>query len=767
MRLPYGLLLTLLATPALAQPDLRIVGSVEETDQGRDPGEDVSLDYTVVNDGDVDVSSPTVGFYLSTDAALDASDVFLGSDSAGDVGAGEDEDDSEDVTIPSSTSDGQYYVLFVVDDGDVVAESDETNNVDAAALTVGDGGGGGTSGVELRLRGTFLPSGEVSPGGEVSADLNVYNGGSVTVDEVDVGFFISEDATWDAGDRFVDAESLGSNVEPGEMEEEDMDFDVPVDVEPGEYYFFLVVDPYDVFDEADEANNVLGKAVTVTGDPDATADLTIRRLRRDAYNVRAGTDVRLDYEVANLGGLGVDDGAVGIFLSADEVLSPDDRFFEVNGTFPIGGGEANQEAAFLTMPFNTPGGEYTLILVADYPDAVAESDESNNVATTRIRVLEKEPGAIGEVGAVTWDQYKLQAVGTLELASGFPDPVIVLGPHASDDDEPAVVVVHLFNRDRWVQAVEWDTQDGDEGDHGDTTVPYLVLEPGVYRLPDGRRVEAGLAETDARGFAAVSFSEPFDERPVVLATVRLRDTLLRDAVPVATQVRARPDRFRVDLAYAEGSTQAPPTQVVSWVAIAPGQGPVRGPLLTAGALRVGGTPTSVRFGRRVPADALLFGATQSLREADPAMPRLLDQDRWAATVVLQEETSADAETDHVEEQFGFAVFRPGVLYGERVEAPSVRAGAAASAEAPTLSVGIRPNPTAGPASVSVWVPTAGPVRVDVYDVVGRRVATIADGPAEAGALEVTLEGSRLPAGTYLVRATAGAEAATRQFVVVR
>jgi hypothetical protein len=63
--------------------------------------------------------------------------------------------------------------------------------------------------------------------------------------------------------------------------------------------------------------------------------------------------------------------------------------------------------------------------------------------------------------------------------------------------------------------------------------------------------------------------------------------------------------------------------------------------------------------------------------------------------------------------------------------------------------------TANPFSASVRLrlalPAAAPVRAEAFDVLGRPVAVLFDGPAPAGDLALTLDGSNLAAGVYVVR----------------
>ncbi len=78
------------------------------------------------------------------------------------------------------------------------------------------------------------------------------------------------------------------------------------------------------------------------------------------------------------------------------------------------------------------------------------------------------------------------------------------------------------------------------------------------------------------------------------------------------------------------------------------------------------------------------------------------------------------------------------------------AGASALAAA-TVSGEVEafPNPFAGTATLRFGLAEAGDVRLAVYDVLGREVAVLADGLAEAGTHEVSLSGRGLAAGTYV------------------
>jgi hypothetical protein len=65
---------------------------------------------------------------------------------------------------------------------------------------------------------------------------------------------------------------------------------------------------------------------------------------------------------------------------------------------------------------------------------------------------------------------------------------------------------------------------------------------------------------------------------------------------------------------------------------------------------------------------------------------------------------------------------------------------------------LHPNPASLQTVVELELPSANKVRVAVFDVLGRRVAVLHDGPLGAGAHRLRLDASALPAGVYVVRA---------------
>ncbi len=103
-----------------------------------------------------------------------------------------------------------------------------------------------------------------------------------------------------------------------------------------------------------------------------------------------------------------------------------------------------------------------------------------------------------------------------------------------------------------------------------------------------------------------------------------------------------------------------------------------------------------------------------------------------------------------------------LLKGQLAETTDIAAAGAAADRTPALAMealptefaldAAYPNPFNPQTTVPFRLPEAAEVHIEVFDVTGRRVALLADGPYEAGAYSVTFDAGRLSSGIYLVRA---------------
>ena len=78
-----------------------------------------------------------------------------------------------------------------------------------------------------------------------------------------------------------------------------------------------------------------------------------------------------------------------------------------------------------------------------------------------------------------------------------------------------------------------------------------------------------------------------------------------------------------------------------------------------------------------------------------------------------------------------------------------------------------PNPFNPTTTIPFALPEAAEVRLSVYDLLGRRVAVLVEGPMAAGRHEVRFQGDHLSSGVYLVRMQAGVFSQVRRMTLVK
>ncbi|MBM3315173.1 T9SS type A sorting domain-containing protein, partial [candidate division WOR-3 bacterium] len=78
-----------------------------------------------------------------------------------------------------------------------------------------------------------------------------------------------------------------------------------------------------------------------------------------------------------------------------------------------------------------------------------------------------------------------------------------------------------------------------------------------------------------------------------------------------------------------------------------------------------------------------------------------------------------------------------------------------------------PNPFTNSVRISYQVPTAGRVKVDVFDISGRSVATLVDGEQPAGRTSTNWNARNLASGVYLVKVTLPGGATTEKLMLLR
>ncbi len=224
-------------------------------------------------------------------------------------------------------------------------------------------------------------------------------------------------------------------------------------------------------------------------------------------------------------------------------------------------------------------------------------------------------------------------------------------------------------------------------------------------------------------------------------------------VPV---VLARGERVFFDATFAVGPDG--PASFDYWTEATLPNGSVRGPLLGPNTVFVTPPQTvTLSFSQRVP-NAAPVGAYVYTMTAGPG-GTVLGSDRFDATVTGG---ALGAGDDWLAYDERGDLLAPGTVH-------DLRTPEAASTAVPK-GFGLMPsfpNPFRTHTEIPYRLAERGPVRLTVYDALGRRVAVLVDEPQVAGTHTAWFEAARLPSGVYVVRLVADGQAQTQRLTLVR
>jgi len=332
-----------------------------------DLGAVVSFNFDIINSGDEAVSGNySIGAYLSNDSNFGNGDVRVGEVNTGNTAIGTISNVQGAITVPANQATGSYFLILKADDGEVITESNESNNFLSGNIFInGDGGGGDGPTISLttpslNVNGPFQVTATYSENvtGFTLAEIQVNNGTKSNAQKIS-----------DAVYRWTVNPTISSGT-------------VTVLV--------LANSAHNSAGEGNQESNLL--SVTV-GDGEDLADLEITNVNLSQYTANPGDDIGVFIDAASLGApfdLDLSGGYfLAYFLSADGDLSGNDP--NIGGSLQRTLG--SQIGVGVTIPENTPPGQYVVIVEADIRDGSPESNLENNIAVTERRITIVEPGA--------------------------------------------------------------------------------------------------------------------------------------------------------------------------------------------------------------------------------------------------------------------------------------------------------------------------------------------------------------------------------------
>lgn len=240
---------------------------------------------------------------------------------------------------------------------------------------------------------------------------------------------------------------------------------------------------------------------------------------------------------------------------------------------------------------------------------------------------------------------------TVELGETYDEPAVFALPPARGDRPASTRLRNVGGGSFDVRIERWREAGGASAP---ATVGCLALEAGAAAFADGTPVEAGFVETD-REWTRVPFEGDFSTTPVVLTQCQTA----RGSDPVVAR-NHRPGTDGVSVRLQEGEAGWwHAVERIGYLAVEPGRGEAGGAPYEAGTVPdVDSTWTTISFDGTYE-NPVFLADFQSSYGWNPCALRYRNLTPSSVEVRAEEERSGDAETAHVGERVGYAVFEGG------------------------------------------------------------------------------------------------------------
>ena len=323
---------------------------------------------TTRNQGSGPAQASTTAFYLSVNTGLDAADVLLGSRSVPALAPGATSSGATALTLPATTGVGTYFVIARADANDVVAETAEGNNTTLRQVQVGP---------DLFVATVSVPA-TAAPGAVVTATDSIQNQGGGTADASTARFYLSTNATFDAGDVPLGSRTVVTLM-PGGVSSGSTALTIPADTGVGTYYVIERADADNAVAETLEGNNTAAGVVQVG------ADLTVAALTVPAI-AGAGVTITVSDTTSNRGTGDAAASTTAFYLSINTGFDAASVLLGTRAVPALAPGATSSGSTALTIPLATAAGTYFVIGRADADNLVPEFQEANNTTARQLQV---------------------------------------------------------------------------------------------------------------------------------------------------------------------------------------------------------------------------------------------------------------------------------------------------------------------------------------------------------------------------------------------
>ncbi|MBP7053353.1 MAG: pre-peptidase C-terminal domain-containing protein [Phycisphaerae bacterium] len=460
----------------------------------------ISIACQIRNGGDADAGAFRIRFYASVDTVLTSDDYSLGSQSCYGLASG------QVLTIDSWTNEvgpgqlpaGTYYVGWIIDVDAEVDEANEQNNTACkegyrlTVLSASDLKPDLYDNGESDRSFSPAPPATIIAGETLSVHWYIRNGGNAGVTrDVTVDVYLSSDQEITPLDYHIGRSTM-SAIAQGVASSGELHTCFPASIPAGVYYVGWIIDRDADIDESNESNNTAykeGYCLTVepSGTPDLCFDESQSSITPQTFIAgQAGQMLHVTMSFRNQGAMFYSlNATMDLFLSEDATITTSDYRLlptpQSIATGTIKQGSISLMAFSLGLPVDVPPGTYYVGCVVDPYNAIAESDETNNVFAKAITI----------------------SSGTVDLYSNQGPQ---FSPQTLDRDDPDGVLL-----------VTCSVNNSGSGDSGAFTIGLYASPDASITMSDYLLMTLTVAGVPSHGSVSVQGSSQGALPPVILA----------------------------------------------------------------------------------------------------------------------------------------------------------------------------------------------------------------------------------------------------------
>ena len=311
----------------------------------------------------------SVGYFLSADSLIDAGDKMIAAVSMHIREKGTSWG-STDLTVPSNTPVGNYYLIVRIDNDGIITETNENNNTRALAITVAYP----SSDLGLTSFISLMKSQKTAPGNEHTTIAQLQSG-NTAVQQVSIKYYLSKDSVVSSEDSLIETQNIGTIGRMATFAER-IFLKIPAKIAPGAYY--LIAEANSPSD-ANISNNK--KAISIEVQT-PTVDFSISDISIFGAVSSPGAKIYPVVTVKNSGTANAS-SRLHYYLSNDDVFDAGDVLLGFD-PLAVNGEDLAIYQPVIQLGASVGNGTYYIIAYADQVKWMPETNENNNWSATKL-----------------------------------------------------------------------------------------------------------------------------------------------------------------------------------------------------------------------------------------------------------------------------------------------------------------------------------------------------------------------------------------------